>query len=146
MQRAAINLYKPKLPGAALSVLNECCQISTKNSTASKNCQTNPLPTNPIMSSDTSEFIKKHFSALEEEEEEFTSSHSRTHSQLPGQLEAEEARELEEALRLSAQEAMDRQRKKHKAAPKPTHEKGESSTASVTPRKRKASSETSAQP
>ena len=96
------------------------------------------------MSSDTSELIKKHFSALEEEEEEFTSSHSRTHSQLPGQLETEEARELEEALRLSAQEAMDRQRKKHKAVPKPTQEKGEPSTASVTPRKRKASSETSA--
>ena len=69
---------------------------------------------------ETSEFIKKHFGALEEEEEEFTSSHSYTHSQLPGQLEAKEARELEEALRLSAQEAMDRQRKKHKASPKPT--------------------------
>ena len=75
------------------------------------------------MSSDTSEFIKKHFSALEEEEEELTSSHSRTHSQLPGQLEAQEAKELEEAMRLSAQEAMDRQRKKHKAAPKPTQVK-----------------------
>ena len=69
------------------------------------------------MSSDTSDFIKKHFSALEEEEEEFTSSHSRTHSQLPGQLEVEEARQLEEALRVSAQEAIDRKRK-HKAAPK----------------------------
>ena len=57
------------------------------------------------MSSDTSDFIKKHFSALEEEEEDFTSSHSRTPSQLPGQLEAEEAWELEEALMLSAQEA-----------------------------------------
>ena len=89
------------------------------------------------MSSDTSELIRKHFSALEEEEEEFTSSHSRTHSQLLGQLEAEEARELEEALRLSAQEAMDR-KKKHKAAPKVAQEKGEPSTASVTPRKRKA--------
>ena len=64
------------------------------------------------MSSDTSEFIKKHFSALEEDEEEYTSSHSRTHSQLPGQLEAEEARELEEALRLSAQEARDRKKKR----------------------------------
>ena len=61
--------------------------------------------------------IKRHFSALEEEEDEFTSSHSRTQSQLPGQLEAEEARELEEALRLSAQEAMDR-KKKIKAASK----------------------------
>ena len=96
------------------------------------------------MSSDTSKFIKKHFSALEEEEEEFTSSHSRTHSQLPGQLEAEEARELEEALRLLAQEAMERQKKKHKVASKPTQEIGEPSTASVTPKKRKASSETSA--
>ena len=47
------------------------------------------------MSSDTSELIRRHFSALEEEDEEFTSSHSRTHSQLPGQLEAEEAKELE---------------------------------------------------
>ena len=95
------------------------------------------------MSSDTSDFIKKHFSALEEEEEEFTSSHSCTHSQLPGQLEAEEARELEEALRLSAQEAMER-KKKQKTAHKATKEAGEPSTASVTPRKRKASSETSA--
>ena len=96
------------------------------------------------MSSDTSEFIKKHFSALEEEEEEFTSSHSRTHSQLPGQLEAEEARELEEALRLSAQEAMERQKRKHKTAPKPTQERGEPSTASMMPRKRKTDSDTTA--
>ena len=94
------------------------------------------------MSSDTSEMIKRHFSALEEEEEEFTSSHSRTQSQLPGQLEAEEARELEEALRLSAQEAMDR-KKKIKATSKIAQEKGEPSTASVTPRKRRAGSKTS---
>ena len=95
------------------------------------------------MSSDTSEMIKRHFSALAEDEEEFTSSHSRTQSQLPGQLEAEEARELEEALRLSAQEAMDR-KKKVKAASKIAKEIGEPSTASVTPRKRKASSDTCA--
>ena len=96
------------------------------------------------MSSDTSELIRRHFSALEQEEEGFTSSHSRTHSQLPRQLEAEEAKELEEALRLSAQEAMERQKKKGMMTPKATHEKGEPSTASVTPKKRKASSETSA--
>ena len=96
------------------------------------------------MSSDTSELIRKHFSALEEEEEEFTSSHSRTHSQLPGQLEAEEARELEEALRVSAQEAMERQKRKQKVAPKVTQERGEPSTASVTPKKRKTDSDTTA--
>ena len=66
------------------------------------------------MSFDTSEFMRKHFSALEEEEAEFTSSQSRTHSQLPGQLEAEEAKELEEALRLSAQEAMEERKRKKK--------------------------------
>ena len=87
--------------------------------------------------------IRRHFNALEEEEEDFTSSHSRTVSNLPGQLEAEEARELEEALRISAQEAVDR-RKKSKAASKIPKDLGEPSTASVTPRKRKASSETSA--
>ena len=54
------------------------------------------------MSSDTKELIKKYFSALDEEGEEFTSGHSEAHFQLPGQLEAEEAKELEEALRLSA--------------------------------------------
>ena len=97
------------------------------------------------MSSDTSKLIRRHFSALEEEEEEFTSSHSKTHSQLPGQLEAEEAKELEEALRLSALEAMERrQKKKSRMAPKATQERGEPSTASVTPRKRKASSDTTA--
>ena len=60
------------------------------------------------MSSDTEELIKKHFSALDEEEVEFTSNQSRTHSQLPRQLEAEEAKELEEALRISTQEARER--------------------------------------
>ena len=39
---------------------------------------------------------------------------------------------------------MDRQKKKHKAAPKPTQERGEPSTASVTPRKRKTDSDTTA--
>ena len=92
------------------------------------------------MSSDTEELIKKHFSALDEEEVEFTSGQSKTHSQLLGQLEAKEARELKEALRLSAQEAMDRQKKKGKMA----SEKGEPSTASVTPRKCKTSSDTTA--
>ena len=82
------------------------------------------------MSSDTSEFIKKHFSALEEEEEEFTSSHSRTHSQLPGQLEAKEA--------------MEERKRKKKMVHKAPQEVGEPSTTSVTPKKRKASSETSA--
>ena len=56
---------------------------------------------------------------------------------------AEEAQELEEALRLSAQEAMvDRQKKKGKMAPRATQERGEPSTASVTLKKRKASSDT----
>ena len=64
------------------------------------------------MSSDTSEILRRHFSALEEEEEEFTNSHSRTHSQVLGQLEVEEARELEEALRLSAPEAMEERKRK----------------------------------
>lgn len=76
------------------------------------------------MSSDTAEFIRKHFSALDEEEAEFTSGQSETHSQLPGQLEAKEARELEEALRLSAQEAMDRHNKKGKMAPRAPQRKG----------------------
>lgn len=76
--------------------------------------QTSPTTskTFPIMSSDTEELIRKHFNALDEEEIEFTSGQSETQSQLLGQLEAEEARELEEALRLSAQEAMERQKKK----------------------------------
>ena len=70
------------------------------------------------MSSDTSELIRRHFSALDEEEgAEFTSSQSRTQSHLPGQLEAEEAKELEEALRLWAQEA----REEHKRKKKMTH-------------------------
>lgn len=94
------------------------------------------------MSSDTSELLRKHFKDIDEEEAESTSSQSRTHSHLPGQLEAEEAKELEEALRLSAQEAMERQKKKSRMAPNPTQERGESSNASVTPRKRKASSDT----
>ena len=56
------------------------------------------------MSSNTEEMIRRHFKDLDEEEAEFTSSQ---HSHLPRQLEAEEAKELEEALRLSAQEAME---------------------------------------
>ena len=98
------------------------------------------------MSLDTSKIIRKHFSALEEEDEEFTSSHSKTQSQLPGQLEAKEARELEEALRISAQEAMERQKQKHKVAPKGTQERGDPSTVSVTPRKRKAEALTRLRP
>ena len=70
------------------------------------------------MSSDTEELIRKHFSALDEEGEEFTSGHFEAHSQLPGQLEAEEARELEEALRPSAQEAVKRQKRKGKVTQK----------------------------
>ena len=66
------------------------------------------------MSSDTKELIRKHFNALDEEEIEFTSGQSETQSQLSGELEAEEARELEEALCLSAQEAMERHKKKRK--------------------------------
>ena len=66
------------------------------------------------MSSDTSEMIRRHFKDLDEEEAEFTSSQSRTQSHLPGQLEAEEAKELEEALRLSTQEAVEGHRKKGK--------------------------------
>ena len=42
------------------------------------------------MSSYTEELIQKHFSALDEEEVEFTNSQSETHSQLLGQLEAKE--------------------------------------------------------
>ena len=96
------------------------------------------------MSSDTEELIKKHFSALDEEGEEFTSSQSRTHSQLPGQLEAEEGRELEEALRLSAQEAAERHKRKKTMTKRAPQEMGEPSTTSMTLRKRKASSETNA--
>ena len=66
------------------------------------------------MSSDTFEMIRRHFKDLDDEEAEFTSNQSRTQSHLPGQLEAEEARELEEALRLSAQEAMEERKRKKK--------------------------------
>ena len=87
--------------------------------------------------------IRRHFKDLDEEEAEFTSSQSRTQSHLPGQLEAEEAKELEEELRLSAQEAMEERKRKKKMVHKAPQEVGEPSTASVTPKKRKASSETS---
>ena len=86
--------------------------------------------------------FRSHFSALEEEDEELTSSHSRTQSHLPGQLEAEEAKELEEALRLSAQEAMEERKRKKKMVHRAPQEVGEPSTASVAPKNRKASSET----
>ena len=66
------------------------------------------------MSFDTSEFIRKHFSALEEEGEEFTSNQSKTYSQLPGQLEAEEARELEEELRISTRKQGKGKRRREK--------------------------------
>ena len=95
------------------------------------------------MSSDIEELVMRHFSTLDEEEEEFTSNQSMTHSQLPGQLEVEEARELEEVLRLSAHEAMNRQKKKGKMIQKAPQEVGESSTATMTPTNRKANSETS---
>ena len=39
-------------------------------------------------------------------------------SHLPGQLEAEEAKELEEALKLSAQEAVEKHKKKKKMTQK----------------------------
>ena len=112
---------------------------SHQNKTASTTPKKDSKPLS-IMSSDTTELIRKHFTALDEEEEEFTSSHSRTQSQLPGQLEAKEARELEEALRLSAQEAMEERKRKKKTVHKAPQEVGEPSTASVTPKKRKASS------
>ena len=80
------------------------------------------------MSSDTSELIRRHFSALEEEEEEFTSSQLRTHSQLLGQLEAKEAKELEEALRLSAQKVVERHKQKGTKTQKAPQEVGEPST------------------
>ena len=54
------------------------------------------------MSSNIEELIRKHFSALDEKEVEFTSGQSETQSQLAGQLEEQEARELEEAITLSA--------------------------------------------
>ena len=60
------------------------------------------------MSFDTEEIIRTHFSSLQEEEAEFTNGQSETHSHLPGQLADEEAREIEEALRISTQEAMER--------------------------------------
>ena len=69
---------------------------------------------------------------------------SRTQSHLPGQLEAEEAKELEEALRLSVQEALEKHKKKKMMTHRAPQEVGEPSTASATPKKRKASSETSA--
>ena len=48
-QGAAINLYKPKLTGAALSVLTECCQISAKTQLHPKTAKATPnhLLTNP---------------------------------------------------------------------------------------------------
>ena len=64
------------------------------------------------MSFDTEELIRKHFNALDEEEVELTSGQSETPSQILGQLEEQEAKELEEALRLTAEEARDRQKTK----------------------------------
>ena len=96
------------------------------------------------MSSDMKELIRKHFSDLDEEGEEFTSGHSETHSQLPGQLEAKEAKELEEALRLLAQEVAERHKRKGTMTQKVPQEVGEPFTTSMTTNKRKASSETSA--
>ena len=97
------------------------------------------------MSSDTFEMIRRHFKDMDDEEAEFTNSQSRTHqSHLPGQLEAEETRELEEALRLSTQEAMEERKRKKKIVHRAPQEVGEPSTTSVTLKKRKASSETSA--
>ena len=93
---------------------------SSQNQTAPQKHPNQHQNLSSTMSSDTSKLIRKHFSALKEEEEEFTSSHSRTHSRLLGQLKAKEARGLEEALRVLAQEAMERQKKKHKVAPKAT--------------------------
>ena len=60
------------------------------------------------MSSDTEEFIRKHFGALQEEETEFTTGQSKNQSQLLGQLEDEEAHEIKEALRISTQDALER--------------------------------------
>ena len=82
--------------------------------------------------------IRRHFKDLDEEEAEFTSNQSRTQSHLPGQLEAEEAKELEEALRLSTQEAIEERKRKKKIIHRAPQEAGEPSTASVTPKKRKA--------
>ena len=60
------------------------------------------------MSSDTEEFICRHFSSLHDEKLAFTSGHFETQSHLPSQFADEEAREIEEALRISAQEVVER--------------------------------------
>ena len=96
------------------------------------------------MSSDTEEFIRQHFNSLQEDETEFTSGQSKTHSHLPEQSIDEEAREIEEAIRILAQEAMERQKKKGKAMHKTPHETGEPFMASAIPQKHKASLDTSA--
>ena len=137
MQRAAIILYNPKLPGAALFVLTECYQNISRLKLHPKSTQTNSKPP-PEPCLPTPQSSSESISVLSRKKRK---SSTRTHSQLLGQLEAEEARELEEALRLSAQEAMERQKQKHKVAPRVTQERGEPSTVSVTPRKRKASSD-----
>ena len=67
------------------------------------------------MSSDTEEFIRHHFNSLCEEETEFTSGQFETQSHLLGQSVDEEAREIEEALRILAQEAVEAQKRKGKA-------------------------------
>ena len=140
---------------AALILKGENCQMLhyrlQLNAAKSSYCKLHPQPTptptitpnqSLTMSFDTGELIKKHFNALEEEEVGFTSDQSKTQLQLPRQLEEQEARELEEALKLLAQEALERHKKKGKNPHKPSHEVGEPSTASVMPKKRKASFET----
>ena len=71
---------------------------------------------------DTKEIIQRHFSSL------------RIGNPFPlGQSVDEEAREIEEALRISTQEARERKKKKGKAMHQIPQDIGEPSTASVIP-------------
>ena len=92
--------------------------LQPKASKTTLNSPNHLQPNQPKMSSNTEEFIQRHFNTLQKEETEFTSNQSETYSQLLGQLEDKEAREIKEALRISAQEAMERQKKKAKSAHK----------------------------
>lgn len=91
------------------------------------------------MSYDIEDYILHHFTSLHDDEMEFTSGHSETQSHLLDQLVEEEAKEIEEALKVLAKEAIKRQKRKSKQTQATPQDVGEPSIASVVPHKRKAS-------
>ena len=95
------------------------------------------------MSFDMEDYILRHFRSLHDEEVKFTSGQSKTQSHLPSQSVEDQAQEIEEAFRISTQEAIERQKRKGKPIQVAPQEVGEPSTASAVPHKRKASSDTS---